>query len=102
MTKKGHKVKSLKERWFVLQPSKLSYYTSKSLKESKGVIYISKSSKVQNIPESKTAKFNFSVTCGEKGTTYELAADSQRVKNEWVNCIQLCIGMIVEFFIDFR
>ncbi len=93
LTKKGHKVKSLKERWFVLQPGKLSYYTSKSMKELKGVIIINSSSKMDDIPESKAAKSLFEVTCGEKNITYEIGAETRRLKNEWMHHIQACIGM---------
>lgn len=94
LTKKGHKVKSMKERWFLLQPGKLSYYTSKSMKELKGVIILTKESKVENIADSKNTKCRFSVVCGEKKVSYELEADSQRTKNEWMNAIQICIGKI--------
>eukprot|EP00794_Sanderia_malayensis_P014303 gene14303-15791_t len=92
LTKKGHKVKSMKERWFVLQPGKLSYYTSKSMRELKGVIIINGSTFITDLPESKTHKCHFEVTCGEKHVTYELEAENRRVKNEWMQHIQSCIG----------
>ena len=93
LIKKGHKVKSLKERWFVLQPGKLSYYTTKTMKELKGCIVLSSESKLGNVPDSKNGKCRFTVTCGETNVSYEMEADTQRDKNEWMNLIQATIGM---------
>ena len=92
LTKKGHKVKSLKQRWFVLQPDKFSYYTSKSCKELKGVIAINEETTVENIRDSRSVKCRFTVTCGDKNVPYEMDAPDQRTKNEWITAIQTCIG----------
>ena len=92
LTKKGHKVKSLKERWFVLQPGRLSYYVTKSMRDLKGAIVINSSAKVKNIPDSRNGKCMFSITCGEKNIEYEVQAETQKEKNEWMNLIQATIG----------
>ena len=43
LTKKGHKVKSMKERFFVLTPQLLNYYEGKNSNgKRKGVIFIAK------------------------------------------------------------
>eukprot|EP00795_Rhopilema_esculentum_P015571 gene15571-6838_t len=91
LIKKGHKVKSLKERWFVLQPGRLSYYTTKSMRELKGTIIINGKATVESLPDSKTGKCRFTVKCGEKNVSYEMEAESQRDKNEWINQIQASI-----------
>lgn len=93
LVKKGHKVKSMKDRWFVLQPGKLSYYTTKAMKELKGVIVLNENSILENIQDSKTVKCRFIVTCGEKNVSYEMEASTQRDKNEWMNLIQASIGL---------
>ena len=95
LIKKGHKVKSMKERWFVLQPGKLSYYTTRTMKDLKGYIVLNEKSKIENIPDSKTWKCRFTVLCGEKNVCYEMEADTQSDKNEWINLIQTIIGLFI-------
>ena len=85
-------MKSMKERWFVLQPGKLSYYTTKTMKDLKGVIILNSKSQIESIPDSKNGKCRFTVTCGEKNVSYEMEASSQKEKNEWINLIQAVIG----------
>ena len=95
LIKKGHKVKSMKERWFVLQPGKLSYYTTRTMKDLKGYIVLNEKSKIENIPDSKTWKCRFTVLCGEKNVCYEIEADTQSDKNEWINLIQATMGLFI-------
>ena len=49
MTKKGpmNKISGWRERWFVLTPQKLFYYTHKDLKELKGEILMGANIKVE-------------------------------------------------------
>lgn len=42
LTKKGHKVKSMKERYFVLTPQSMSYSEGKNSSKTKGSIFIAK------------------------------------------------------------
>ena len=103
LIKKGHKVKSMKERWFVLQPGKLSYYTTRTMKELKGCIALNSESKVENIPDSKSGKCRFSVVCGDTNVSYEMEASTQRDKNEWINLIQVTIGMHdISFYLSYK
>ena len=90
LVKKGHKMKSLKERWFVLKPSKLTYFTNRTCSEQKGVITINKSSSVESI--AAKGKYRFSVKCGETETRYELEAKDQKSRLEWIASIQAAIG----------
>lgn len=94
LVKKGHKVKSMKYRWFVLQPGKLLYYVAKTMKDLKGCIVLNSKAKVESILDAKNGKCRFSVTCGEKNISYEIEAATQREKNEWMNFIQASIGRI--------
>ena len=45
--KKGHKVTNWKERWFIATPKVLKYYSGKDMKEKKGQMAISPTSKVE-------------------------------------------------------
>lgn len=89
LVKKGHKMKSLKERWFVLKPTKLSYFTSNTCSERKGVITLNKSSAVESVPFK--GKYKFTVKCGETEIVYELEAKDQKSRLEWIASIQAAI-----------
>lgn len=91
LTKKGHKVRSMKERWLILKPGNLSYYTSRACTDKKGEILINKTTQVEI--ESDKGKCRFIITCGgDKKTTYEMEAKDQRTRQEWVTAIQIAIG----------
>ena len=47
MTKKGHKRKNWTERWFVLQPTSLSYYISEDLVERRGHVVLDRNCSVE-------------------------------------------------------
>ncbi|XP_066934419.1 switch-associated protein 70-like [Clytia hemisphaerica] len=92
LTKKGHKVKSMKERFFVLSPQLLTYYEGKSSNgKRKGVIFVAKQSKVEGIDDSKTSKCRFSILCAQKNVPYEMEACDPKTKNEWIAKVQRCI-----------
>ena len=90
LVKKGHKMKSMKERWFVLKPRNLTYFTSRTCSEQKGLIVINKSSSVESVPAK--GKYRFEVKCGDSGTYYEMEAKDQKSRQEWIACIQAAIG----------
>lgn len=92
MVKKGHKMKSLKERWFVLKPANLSYFTNNTCAERKGVITLNKSSAVKSIPAK--GRYRFTVKCGETKIEYELEAKDQKSRQEWIASIQAAIGTL--------
>lgn len=89
LVKKGHKMKSMKERWFVLKPTNLTYFTNQTCSEQKGVITINKSSSVESVVAK--GKYRFQVKCGESGTHYEMEAKDQKSRQEWIACIQASI-----------
>lgn len=90
LVKKGHKMKSMKERWFVLKPSNLTYFTNRTCSEQKGVIVINKSSSVESVIAK--GKYRFQVKCGESGRQYEMETKDQKSRQEWIACIQATIG----------
>jgi len=94
LTKKGHRIKSMKERWFVLLPHMISYHENKSDKSKrKGVIIINKNTVVKISADTKHTRCRFVITCGEKNILYEIEAPTQKIKNEWVTAIQHCIDL---------
>ena len=90
LVKKGYKMKSLKERWFVLKPTNLTYFTNRTCTEQKGVIVVNKSSSVESVPAK--GKYRFGVKCGETERLYELEAKDQKSRLEWIASIQAAIG----------
>ena len=90
LVKKGHKMRSMKERWCVLKPGNLAYYTNSNCSEKKGVIVINKSSSVESM--AVKGKYRFSIKCGESETHYEMEAKDQKSRQEWIACIQAVIG----------
>lgn len=93
LVKKGHKMKSMKERWFVLKPTNLTYFTNRTCSEQKGVIAINKSASVESI--AAKAKYRFSIKCGESEKVYELEAKDQKSRQEWIASIQAAIGVSI-------
>lgn len=93
LTKKGHSMlKSLKSRWFVLKPDKLTYYVSSGYREKKGDIILNNETKVTSIPDKGSNKCRFLVTCGLTKKDYEQTAQDQRTKQAWMTDIQTAIG----------
>ncbi|KAK3751516.1 hypothetical protein QZH41_019089, partial [Actinostola sp. cb2023] len=90
ITKKGHMVKSTKNRWFVLKPNLLSYYTNRACTDKKGEIAINTSTKVVATRDSK--RYRFSIMCGDSKTNYDLEVRDQRTKQEWLVSLQKAIA----------
>ncbi|XP_048582989.1 switch-associated protein 70 [Nematostella vectensis] len=89
LIKKGHMVKSMKDRWFVLKAGHLSYFTNRSCSEKKGEIIVTKDTKVITAADSR--KYRFNVVCGKTKTHYDLEARDQRTRQEWLVAIQKAI-----------
>jgi hypothetical protein len=85
-------LKSLKSRWFVLKPDKLTYYVSSGYREKKGDIILNNETKVTSIPDKGSNKCRFLVTCGLTKKDYEQTAQDQRTKQAWMTDIQTAIG----------
>ncbi|XP_022085639.1 switch-associated protein 70-like [Acanthaster planci] len=86
--KKGHLMKSWKERWFVLKPGCLSYYTGRNEKDKKGDIRMRASWKAEIIDDQKSYKNCFAIWTDDKSdkdkTRYELSASDPRTRQAWM------------------
>nr|XP_047141753.1 switch-associated protein 70 isoform X2 [Hydra vulgaris] len=92
LVKKGHRIKSMKERWFVLTPDNLFYYDGKTKgAKKKGSICINKAVIIEPLFDMKSNRFRFLLNCGIKGVNYEIEALDLKSMNEWISAIQLCI-----------
>uniref|UniRef100_A0A1A8G0Z8 Switch-associated protein 70 n=1 Tax=Nothobranchius korthausae TaxID=1143690 RepID=A0A1A8G0Z8_9TELE len=89
MMKKGHKRKNWTERWFVLQPTLLSYYTCEDLTEKKGDIILDQNCFVEPLQDKDGKKCLFIIKCSDK--SFEINASDKKKKQEWIQAIQTCI-----------
>ncbi|XP_052829692.1 switch-associated protein 70 isoform X1 [Octopus bimaculoides] len=86
MSKRGTRVATWKERFFVLKPACLLYYTGPDQKEMKGSIDINNSCAVVPTQE-KTCRFIIRT----KIKDYELNVSDMKSKNEWITVLQKAI-----------
>ena len=91
LNKKGHKRHNWKERWFILTPGILKYYTGRDKKCLKGVVYINKRTKVERVEGKDKHQNRMAVTCGDTGTVYEIAAASFEEIESWMATIRFAI-----------
>ncbi|XP_076840531.1 switch-associated protein 70b [Brachyhypopomus gauderio] len=92
MMKKGHKRKNWTERWFVLQPSLISYYVGEDLAEKKGDIHLDGNCCVESLPDKDGKKCLFYIKCSDK--SYEISASDKKKKQEWIQAIQTCVSLL--------
>ncbi|XP_067444717.1 switch-associated protein 70 isoform X2 [Thunnus thynnus] len=90
--KKGHMRKNWTERWFVLQPTSLSYYVCEDLVEKKGVIMLDRNCCVESLPDKEGKKCLFIIKCTDK--SFEISASDKKKKQEWIQAIQNCIQLL--------
>ena len=88
LVKKGHVRHNWKERWFVLTPGILKYYTSKDKKCLKGVVYVDKMSQMERIGGKSNHSNRFSLTCGESGKLFEIASPSFEAMESWISVLR--------------
>ena len=86
--KKGHLRRSWKERWCVLKPGVLRYYTDESLVEQKGAICINAASRVEAIDNKSGHHFRFLLVCGKTGKIFEIEAPTEIDRVEWIQAIK--------------
>ena len=86
--KKGHLRRSWKERWCVLKPGVLRYYTDESLVEQKGAICINAASRVEGIDNKSGHHFRFLLVCGKTGKIFEIEAPTDIDRVEWIQAIK--------------
>uniref|UniRef100_A0A1A8LTR8 Switch-associated protein 70 n=1 Tax=Nothobranchius pienaari TaxID=704102 RepID=A0A1A8LTR8_9TELE len=92
MMKKGHKRKNWTERWFVLKPSYISYYTSEDLAEKKGDILLDGSCSVEPLQDKDGKKCLFLIKSSQK--SFEISASERKKKQEWIQAIQTCVNLL--------
>eukprot|EP00731_Ephydatia_muelleri_P022128 Em0014g719a len=96
LTKKGHRMPSWKERFFVLKPSSIDYYMEgedDGKKEQKGTILLTPRSQVYLIPGTKNFIYVFRVDGDSTTVSTDIAAPDMKVMREWVEAIKLAIKM---------
>ncbi|XP_063053733.1 switch-associated protein 70b [Engraulis encrasicolus] len=92
MMKKGHKRKNWTERWFLLRPSSISYYTSEDLAEKKGDILLDGNCCVESLPDKEGKKCLLFIKCSEK--SFEISASDKKKRQEWIQAIQTSILLL--------
>ncbi|XP_067104849.1 switch-associated protein 70 [Osmerus mordax] len=92
MLKKGHKRKNWTERWFVLRPSNISYYTSEDMVDKKGDIVLDRNCCVESLPDKEGKKCLFIIKCSNK--SFEISASDKKKKQEWTQAIQTCVQLL--------
>ncbi|XP_064620051.1 switch-associated protein 70-like [Lineus longissimus] len=91
LTKKGHIVGSWKERWFVLTPNSLTYYTGEDERETKGEVPILSTCKIEALNDKTGGKPNRFLLVSES-RPFELSTKDLKTKNEWITALQEAIG----------
>lgn len=91
LTKKGHRFKSWKKRWFVLDREKgfvLSYFEKENKKNLKGSYILSASSRILSVPNEGSHKNLFELqAAGSGGDLLLMSAENDQVKAEWIRAI---------------
>lgn len=82
LQKRGYIFASMKEYWFVLRPSELSYYKSRSEKERCGALVIEPGSKVE-------PKSGYKISLQTPERTFELGTTDHMTRLQWISALQL-------------
>lgn len=93
LVKKGHVRKNYKKRWFVLQRTNMSYYESRKNMDKKGEFALNGNTVIRSIQDEGEKKYRFLVSCGETGKVFELFAEDQRSKQQWITAISKAIAL---------
>ena len=91
MVKKGHRRHNWKERWFVLMPGILQYYTSKDKRVIKGVCLVNENSTVKRVEGKSNHSNRLMITCGETGKSFEISTSSFETIEAWVAVFRFAI-----------
>lgn len=87
LEKFGNQLTTWKRRWFRLSAKQLQYFTTDMEQEMKGSIEITKTLRLENLPQRSGHKpFRFKLHSANK--SFELAAPDLRSKNEWLVALQ--------------
>uniref|UniRef100_H2ZYP5 PH domain-containing protein n=1 Tax=Latimeria chalumnae TaxID=7897 RepID=H2ZYP5_LATCH len=91
--KKGHRRRNWSERWFVLQPTCISYYVSEDLKEKKGEVRFDKDTIVEVLSDRDGRRCLFCIKTATR--SYEVSASDLRHRQEWMQAIQMAIRLML-------
>lgn len=92
MQKKGHKRKNWTERWFVLKPDCVSYFTGEDQTDKKGDIPLDGNCFVESLPDKDGKKCLFLVKSAQK--SFEISASDKKKKQEWIQAIQMVVSLL--------
>ncbi|EDV20195.1 Switch-associated protein 70 [Trichoplax sp. H2] len=90
LSKRGHRMTSIRDRYFILKHNVLEYYTE-NLREKRGSIAINQYTTVESKP-AEGGKYWFAVTDNNTGIVYDIYAVSYRLKIDWIYAIQTAIA----------
>jgi len=100
LTKRGHKVKNMKRRWFVLKDPTLCYYKNPRDTTPAGVIIlddiltvVSEKNIYQDTSSKGSEKLSFWFEIITKKTNYLICADSETDMRDWVEAIEFALQM---------
>ncbi|XP_050302458.1 switch-associated protein 70-like [Anthonomus grandis grandis] len=82
LAKRGYIFPSMREFWFVLRPSELTYFKNRSEKEKCGSISIEVGSRVE-------AKAGFKIILHTPERNFELGAPDHMTRLQWISALQL-------------
>ena len=91
LLKRGHVRKNWKKRWFVLMPGELKYYISDGEEEAIGTCYLTRNSKVRLVHGQSSMNHRFMVTCGRTAKDFEVSAESEQDRDNWMEYIAFAI-----------
>ncbi|XP_078529872.1 differentially expressed in FDCP 6 homolog [Lissotriton helveticus] len=92
--KKGLARRNWNERWFVLKPPLLSYYTGEDLQDKKGEMILDVECVTVVLPDKENRRCLFCVKTPER--TYEMSTSDMRQRQEWMLAIQTAIKLQAE------
>lgn len=84
LSKKGYIFPTMREYWFVLRPSELSYYKGRSEKERCGSMSIEPGSRIE-------PKTGYKIVLHTPERTYELGTTNHMSRLQWISALQLAI-----------
>lgn len=85
LLKRGYLLPTFREYWFVLQPSELIYYKTRSEKDRSGTLILDPASRV-DVAENGH-RFTLLTSCG----TFELSASDHMSRQQWVSALRLAV-----------
>jgi len=90
LTKQGRRLKTWRERYFILKDNTISYYTDKNDKKLKGSIELQRNHQILKMTATETDKpFAFKITCPER--TMYVYAGSEEDMNDWIRVLRKAI-----------